>query len=216
MIQGVIFDLDGVLLMTDEFHYLSWKKLADRLGIPFDREINRGLRGISRRDSLDIILGDRPYTEEERISLAEEKNRTYRAYLSKLTEDDVSPEVGETIRSLKTRGIRIAVGSSSRNARFILERVGLISCFDAIVDGNEVTVAKPDPEVFLLAAKRLSLAPASCVVVEDADSGIEAAVRGGFVPVGISAAAGNPSCEGKLSKLTDLLPFLDKRESSSV
>lgn len=180
--QGVIFDLDGVICSTDEYHYLAWKALANRLGIPFDRERNNLLRGVSRMASLEIILekADKTYTEEEKHAFAEEKNTLYRSLLGRMSAADLSDEVRATLDALRARGLKLAIGSSSRNTPFILDRIGLGSYFDAVADGNCITRSKPDPEVFLKAASFLSLDPGVCLVVEDAHAGVQAARAGGF------------------------------------
>lgn len=180
--RGIIFDLDGVLLSTDEYHYLAWKALADRLGIPFDRERNGLLRGVSRMESLEILLGKRgeAFSAEEKQAMAAEKNARYRELLSRLTPADVSGEVRRTLEELRALGLKLAVGSSSKNTPYILERIGLKGYFDAVADGNDITHSKPHPEVFLKAAERLGLPPEACLVVEDAHAGVEAAVAGGF------------------------------------
>lgn len=186
-IDGVIFDMDGVLLSTDDLHYRAWKELADREGIHFDRQINERLRGVSRMDSLRIILerASRHYNEAEQLALAEHKNARYRELLRELTPAAVAPQVRELLAELRRRGLRLAVASSSRNLELILGQVELRAAFDAVVDGNEITRSKPDPEVFLLAAGRLGLPPARCLVAEDAESGIEAARRAGMHVFGI-------------------------------
>ena len=180
--QGVIFDLDGVICSTDEYHYLAWKALANRLGIPFDRERNNLLRGVSRMASLEIILekADKTYTEEEKNAFAEEKNTLYRSLLGRMSAADLSDEVRATLDALRARGLKLAIGSSSRNTPFILDRIGLGSYFDAVADGNCITRSKPDPEVFLKAASFIGLNPAVCLVVEDAHAGVQAAKAGGF------------------------------------
>jgi len=207
MIRGVIFDLDGVLVTTDELHYRAWQQLADEEGIPFDRRINERLRGVSRMDSLAILLerAGRSYDELERVALAERKNVRYRELLRTLTPADVLPGAREMLAELKRRGIRVAVASSSRNARTILDRVGLTgSLFDAIVDGNDITRSKPDPEVFLLAARRLGLAPAECLVVEDAAAGIEAGRRAGMHVFGIGTPETLPDAPRAARGLADV------------
>ena len=180
--QGVIFDLDGVICSTDEYHYLAWKALANRLGIPFDRERNNLLRGVSRMASLEIILekADRAYTEEEKNAFAEEKNTLYRSLLGRMSASDLSDEVRATLDALRAQGLKLAIGSSSRNTPFILDRIGLGRYFDAVADGNCITRSKPDPEVFLKAASFLGLDPGVCLVVEDAHAGVQAARAGGF------------------------------------
>ncbi|MBR6030159.1 MAG: beta-phosphoglucomutase [Clostridia bacterium] len=179
---GFIFDLDGVICSTDEYHYRAWKQLADRLGIPFDRERNNLLRGVSRMESLRIILekADRFFSEEEQKTLAEEKNDCYRVLLGEMSPADLEGDVRAALDELRARGKKLAIGSSSKNTPYILERIGLKGYFDAVADGNDITHSKPHPEVFLKAAERLGLPPEACLVVEDAHAGVEAAVAGGF------------------------------------
>lgn len=209
-LNGIIFDLDGVLVHTDEFHYQAWKQLADRLRIPFDRQVNNRLRGVSRMASLEIILeaADRSFSDEEKLAMAEEKNAAYRRLLETMSPKDVSPEVVETLSKLKERGIRLAIGSSSKNAGFILKQTGLDVWMDAVSDGNNITRSKPDPQVFLMAADMLTLPPAQCAVVEDATAGIDAALAGGFLAVGIGDAAGYDRTNKPLSTFSDLLNIL--------
>jgi len=196
-IQGVIFDLDGVIVSTDEYHYRAWKRLADELGIPFDRSVNRRLRGIGRMESLAVILesADRPYSEQEKQQLADRKNGYYRESLSGLGPDDLLPGAMAVMKELRKRGVKIAVASSSRNAPLILQRLGLEDFFDAAVDGNDISRSKPNPEVFQVAANRLGLAPGECLVVEDADAGIEAAKRGEIKALAVGPAAGHPEAD---------------------
>lgn len=180
--KGIIFDLDGVICTTDEYHYLAWKALADRLDIPFDRERNNLLRGVSRMDSLEIILqkSKAVYTEAQKQQFAAEKNELYRESLKQMSPADLSAEVRTTLDALRAKGLRLAIGSSSKNTPFILERIGLNGFFDAVADGNCITHSKPHPEVFLKAAEMIGLSPAECLVVEDAHAGVEAATAGGF------------------------------------
>lgn len=208
--KGIIFDLDGVLVHTDEFHYLAWKEIADKIGAPFNREINNKLRGVSRMDSLEIILNGASgrFSQTEKEMLAEEKNTAYRNLLSTLTPADVAPETLDTLKQLKERGIKIAVGSSSKNARYILGRIGIVDMFDAISDGNNISRSKPDPEVFFKAAEYLCLQPSECIVVEDADAGIDAACAGGFAGAGIGTASAYSKCTYSLNTITDLLKYL--------
>ena len=189
VIRGVIFDLDGVLVSTDESHYQSWKRVADDEGIPFDRSINERLRGVSRMQSLEIVLerASRSYTPDEKQTLADRKNALFRELIDRLTPDDALPGVTALLAALRRRDVRLAVASSSRNASMILDRIGLTGSFDAIVGGNDIRRSKPDPEAFLLAAERLGLPPSDCLVVEDAVAGIEAARRAGMAVVGIGA-----------------------------
>mgnify|MGYP004529319643 CR=1 FL=1 len=208
--EGIIFDLDGVLCHTDEYHYLAWQALADRLGVPFDRGVNERLRGVSRMESLEIILerAGRTYTDAEKSAFADEKNEMYRGFLARMTPDDLPRGVRETLAVLRARGYRLAIGSSSKNTPLILERLALTGAFDAVADGNEITRSKPDPEVFLLAAQKLALPPAGCLVVEDAESGVSAAVAGGFTAAGIGSAKDDPRVTFRLDTLSDLAAVL--------
>lgn len=210
--KGIIFDLDGVLVHTDEFHYKAWKKLADELGIPFTREMNERLKGVSRMDSLSHILGhsEKSFTDAEKELLADRKNEYYKSFLTSLSEKDVADDTRRTLAELRDRGYSLAVGSSSKNTRMILRQTKLEGCFDAVSDGNNIRNGKPDPEVFLKAAEFISLSPALCAVVEDASSGILAAKRGGFAAIGIAGAKTDPNTDYAIDKLSDLLelPFM--------
>ena len=186
--QGVIFDLDGVLVSTDELHYQAWKKLADELGITdFNREDNVRQRGVSRMASLEIVLekGDKEYSEEEKVEMAERKNDYYKEMLKSLDDSAVLPGAFDTLKMLRDRGILTAVGSASKNAPLILEKTGLLPLIDKISCGLDVTKSKPDPEVFLVAASKLELTPENCLVVEDAKAGIDAAKAGGMKSLGV-------------------------------
>lgn len=209
--KGVIFDLDGVICFTDKFHYQAWKKLADRLGIEFDEKINDRLRGVSRMASLEIILekSARAYSDAEKESFAAEKNDAYRALLENMGKSDVSEEVRDTLSELRARGVLLAIGSSSRNTPLILEKTGMKQYFDAVSDGNNITRSKPDPEVFLKAAQFLNLAPADCLVVEDAVAGIDAGFSGGFRTAAISEATNYDRPDYKLTTFSDLLKIVD-------
>jgi beta-phosphoglucomutase len=189
--KGIIFDLDGVICHTDQFHYQAWKALADEMGIYFDEKINNRLRGVSRMESLEIILEryDGIISETEKVMMAEKKNELYRELLRSMSVKDLSSEVRETLDKLRKKGIRLAIGSSSKNAMFILGQIGLRDYFDAISDGNNITKSKPDPEVFLKASAFICLAPEVCLVVEDAVAGIEAARNGGFDCAGVGEAS---------------------------
>ncbi len=204
--KGVIFDLDGVLCSTDELHYQSWKKVTDRLGIYFDRSVNERLRGVSRLKSLDIILegSGKNYSDEEKISIASEKNEIYRSLLEKMTEADCSDEVRNTLNLLHGEGVLLAVGSSSRNAPVILEKIGIRKYFDAVSDGNNITHSKPSPEVFLKAADFIGLLPCDCLVVEDAAAGIEAGASGGFDTAAFGAAYGCEKADYSIEKISDI------------
>ena len=201
-----IFDLDGVLCHTDKFHFAAWAALAKKLDLPFDASVNDRLRGVSRMESLDIVLGEKKnaYTAEQKKSFADEKNAIYRGYLQTMTPADLDEE-RSTLLKLRADGHKLAVGSSSKNAPLILERIGLGGFFDAVADGTQITHAKPDPEVFLLAAKLLSVKPDAALVVEDAEAGIQAAKAGGFCAAGIGPAANSLLADFRLQKLSDLL-----------
>ena len=207
--DAVIFDLDGVICSTDEYHYLAWKELADSLALPFDRQYNNRLRGVSRLESLNLILdlGERQYSDEEKQAMVQKKNDTYRSLLAKMSPADVSDDVLSTLNELKKK-YPLAIGSSSRNTKFILSRIGLADFFDAVIDGNDISASKPDPEVFLKAADALSQQPSSCLVVEDAAAGIEAAVRGGFDSAGIGDASRLDGATYHIERLSDLLDIL--------
>ena len=207
-IKGVIFDLDGVLVFTDQLHYQAWKQMADNLGIYFDEEINNRLRGVSRMDSLEIILENyhgEPLSEKTKEALANDKNDTYRKLLKTMTRADVSDEVRDTLAELKRRGYKLSLGSSSKNAKFILERVELLDMFDAISDGNNITKSKPDPEVFLKGAEFLGLAPEDCLVVEDAEAGVDAGLAGGMKVAAIGDAVNCGKATYALTTFADLL-----------
>lgn len=187
----IIFDLDGVICFTDRYHYMAWKKMADEIGVYFDEKINNRLRGISRMESLEIILekSEKVYSEEEKQQLVTRKNETYVSLIQNMSEKDLSSEVKETLDELRRREYLLAIGSSSKNTKLILSRLGLNHYFDAISDGTNIQKSKPDPEVFLKAAEFLGVNPEKCLVVEDARAGIDAAVAGGFDSAGLSEAA---------------------------
>ena len=194
-IEAVIFDLDGVIVSTDEFHYRAWKELAVSIDIPFDRAINERLRGVSRMESLDIILekARHTYCKEEKEALADAKNERYRVMLNELTPQNILPGILALLDDLSKRGIKIAIGSSSKNARFILSRIGLETRFDAVADGNLIRNSKPDPEVFLLAVEMMGIPAVRCAVIEDATAGIDAAIAAGCKAVAVGAAANSAS-----------------------
>ncbi len=187
---GFIFDLDGVIVDTAKYHYLAWKNLADELGIPFTEEDNENFKGVSRRRCLEILLemGNIQVPDEQFEAWLAEKNDDYLGYIAQMDESEILPDVVKVLDYLRAKNIPMALGSASKNARPILEKVKLITYFDTVVDGNAVTKAKPDPEVFVIAANTLGIAPEHCVVFEDALAGIEAANIAGMKSVGI----GNP------------------------
>ena len=209
--KGIIFDLDGVICSTDHYHYLAWKALADKLGAYFDETINNRLRGVSRMASLDIVLEryDGALTEEEKRSAAEEKNATYRKLLEQMTPADLSDEVKTTLDALRAKGLLLGIGSSSKNTRFILGRIGLGDYFDKISDGTNITRSKPDPEVFVKAAQFLELAPEDCLVVEDAKAGVEAALAAGMDAAAIGDAVSCGLATYNLGSFSDLLRVVE-------
>ncbi len=210
-LQAVIFDLDGVICFTDEYHYQAWKSMADEMGIYFDREINNRLRGVSRMESLDIILerySGPALSAEEKDALAAKKNEIYRGLLSQMTTADLPVEVKETLDGLRAKGLKLAIGSSSKNAPMILNRIGLGDYFDAISDGNNITRSKPDPEVFLKAAEFLSLTPADCLVVEDAVAGAEAGHSGGFTVACVGDASEAKAGDHNMASIRELLDLV--------
>ncbi|MEQ8478212.1 beta-phosphoglucomutase [Fulvivirga sp.] len=192
--KACIFDLDGVIVDTVPAHYVAWKAMADELNIPFTEEDNEHLKGLSRTESMLKILelGNVTKSENEIADYTTRKNNIYVEIISKMTPQDILPGVLDFIQQLKDNGIATAIGSSSKNTPTILKAVGLDTTFDAIVDGNQVTHSKPDPEVFLKGAAKLGIKPEECVVLEDAISGVEAAKRGGMKCVGV----GDPSVLG--------------------
>ena len=207
MIKAIIFDLDGVLVSTDELHYRAWKALAGRLGVPFDRAKNDRCRGISRMASLDIVLEDAPtaYTQADREAFAAEKNETYRAMLASLTPADTLEGVLPTLAELRRRGYRLALASVSKNAPLILERTGLDRYLDAVADGNCITRSKPDPEVFFKAAEKLGMACESCAAMDDALAGIEAGRAAGMLTIGFGDSAKNKAGDLNLERFDELL-----------
>ncbi len=210
MIKGVIFDLDGVIVHTDEMHYQAWKRIAERIGVEFDRETNNRLRGVSRMDSLNIILENTScFSDTDKQRLADEKNAIYRRLLDGLTKNDVDAAVPKTLRELRNRKIKLAIGSSSKNAALILNKIELTEYFDAVSDGNNITRSKPDPEVFLKAAEYLGLAPYECAVVEDAYAGIDAARAGGFFSIGIGDASGYDRADVRIRGVANVLKIMD-------
>lgn len=209
--QAVIFDLDGVICFTDEYHYRAWKAMADGMGIPFDRTINNRLRGVSRMASLEIILEkyDGPaLSQEKKEELARQKNDIYRESLREMSTKDLSDEVKETLDALRAMGLKLAIGSSSKNTPFILGQIGLGDYFDAVSDGNNITRSKPDPEVFVKAAEMLGIAPEHCLVVEDAVSGAEAGHAGGMKVACLGDAALNKAGDWNMQTIRGLVEIV--------
>ena len=185
-----IFDLDGVIVDTARYHFLAWKRLTDQIGIHFTEEDNERLKGVSRMASLEIILGigNRKADERQKQEYATLKNSWYIDYISKMTPDEVLPGCLSFIRELRNANIRVAIGSASKNTPMILERVGIRELFDAIADGNNVTEAKPNPEVFIKAAEMVGINPGKCVVFEDAVAGVQAALNAGMMCIGVGSS----------------------------
>ena len=209
MIKAVIFDLDGVIVSTDNCHYEAWKKMADEEGIYFDRTINNRLRGVSRMESLKIVLerAKKEYSEEEKFQLSERKNSYYKEFIMELTSGDILPGAMNTLDELRANGIKVAIGSSSKNTPTILKQIGLHDYFDAVSDGNNISNSKPDPEVFLKAADMLGVPYSECMIVEDADAGIEAGRSAGMKTVSVHGANGADISIEDLSKKS-LLNFI--------
>lgn len=205
--RAVIFDLDGVICHTDKYHYQAWKQIADELGIYFDEEINNRLRGVSRMESFEIILEqyDGTMSQEEKVKYTTKKNEIYKELLKNMSPSDLSSEVKETLDGLRERGLKLAIGSSSKNARFILGQLGLGEFFDAISDGNNITNSKPDPEVFVKAAQFIEETAEKCLVVEDAKAGLEAAIAGGMDCAAIGDAVASGLATYNFSAFSDLL-----------
>ena len=190
--KAVLFDLDGVVVYTDAYHYRAWKRLADEEGWRFDETLNDRLRGVSRLASLEIILEHNgvELTSERKEEFAARKNEYYKALLETIDETALVPGALDFIRALRREKVLIGLGSSCRNAQLVLDKLGIAELFDAAVTGNDITRSKPDPEIFLLGARMLGVEPAECVVFEDAPSGVEAALAGGMTAVGFGPTEG--------------------------
>lgn len=205
MIRACIFDLDGVVVDTAKYHYLAWKRLAAELGFEFLPVHNERLKGVSRMRSLDILLevGGLTFSSDEKDKMAAQKNEWYLEYIMKMTPDEILPGAKELLVELRSHRIKLALGSASKNAPIIMDRIGLTSHFDKILDGNSVSVAKPAPDIFITAAKALGVSPSESIVFEDAEAGIEAALNAEMRCVGI----GNPKI---LGKATAVIPNLNR------
>ena len=188
-IKAFLFDLDGVIVDTAIYHYQAWKRLANELGFDISEEFNEQLKGVSRTDSLDLILahGNLTLPDEEKAQLATQKNEWYLELVSRMTSDDILPGVAQFFSQVHKANLKTALGSVSKNATLILERIGMSDVFDAVIDGNKISKGKPDPEVFTKGADELGVSPAECVVFEDAVAGVEAGKRGGMFVVGIGS-----------------------------
>ena len=198
-INACLFDLDGVIVDTAKYHYLAWKRLANELGFDFTEKDNERLKGVSRMASLEILLsiGNMEMEEKSKLELAEKKNQWYVEYISKVDKSELLPGVEDFFKLLKENKIKIALGSASKNSMTILKNTGIVEYFDAIIDGNKVSKAKPDPEVFILGAKELGVSSEECVVFEDAEAGIEAAKSANMKAIGI----GSPEILNKADKI---------------
>ena len=207
-IQGVIFDLDGVITDTAHLHFLAWKALGDSLGVEITLELNEGLKGLGRQETLTLILKEAglydQYTETERQALADRKNRTYVASLESLGPQDLLPGIGDCLKDLKKRGIKIGLASSSQNAGLIIKKLGLEPYFDAMVDPRSLSKGKPDPEIYLKAAAALGLSPAKCAGVEDARAGIEAIRAAGMTAIALGQSLEQVPADYHLSSTRDL------------
>lgn len=209
--DAIIFDLDGVICFTDHYHYLAWKALADEIGAKFDESNGDRIRGVSRMESLEIVLegyNGPAFSQEEKVAMATKKNDLYRSYLMTMTTADLSEEVKDTLNALRSKGLKLAIGSSSKNTPLILDRIGLGTFFDAISDGNNISRSKPDPQVFLMAAEMLKLDPKNCLVVEDAEAGIQAAISGGFDSAALGPAALCGKATYNMKSFKDLLEIV--------
>ncbi len=205
--KGAIFDLDGVIVDTAKYHYLAWKELAAELGFDFKESDNERLKGVSRMRSLEILLevGGIEATEEEKLKMAETKNTRYVEMLQSLNKSELLEGAEQYLRKLKSEGVLISLGSASKNAPLILDKLGITELFDAIVDGNSVSKAKPDPEVFLKGAEMLGLSPADCVVFEDSQAGIEAARNAGCGVIAVDKGGVLTDADKYVKCLGDLL-----------
>lgn len=203
---GCLFDLDGVLVDTAVYHYQAWKALANRLGFDFTEAQNEQLKGVNRMRSLDMILewGKVTKSEAEKLELAADKNAEYVDMISKMTAEEVLPGTLRLLEQLKAAGIKIALGSASKNSGLILERTNLAHLFDAIIDGNHVSASKPDPEVFLKGAEALGVEPAHCIVFEDAQAGVQAALNGGMKVIGVGQPENLPGADLVIRDLSEI------------
>ena len=209
--RGIIFDLDGVLCSTDQYHYQAWKRVADALPVDFDEQINQKLRGVSRVESLEIILKNYtgvPLTAEKKRGILEEKNQIYRHYIANISEEELLEGVKETLKELQKAGCVMAVGSSSKNAGIILSKLGIEGVFHAVIDGTKIIHSKPDPEVFQKTLEALHLSAGECIVVEDALSGVEAGHGAGMRVACVGQAARENRGDYNLEKLSDILKIV--------
>lgn len=211
--KGFIFDLDGVIVDTAKYHFLAWQKLAKSIGIDFSHEQNEQLKGVSRVKSLEKILawGNKTISEDKFNALMASKNDDYLRFIAKMNHDEILPDVPKVLNYLKEQDQPISLGSASKNARQILEKVDLLKQFDAIVDGNDVSKAKPDPEVFLIAAKALNIKPEDCIVFEDSVAGVQAANTANMISIGIGEKSVLHEADYVFSDFTEIdTAFIDK------
>jgi len=211
--KGFIFDLDGVIVDTAKYHFLAWQKLAKSIGIDFSHEQNEQLKGVSRVKSLEKILewGNKTISEDKFNALMASKNDDYLSFIAKMNHEEILPDVPKVLNYLKTQNQPISLGSASKNARQILEKVDLLNQFDAIVDGNDVSKAKPDPEVFLIAAKSLNVNPEDCIVFEDSVAGVQAANTANMISIGIGEENVLHEADYVFSNFTEIdTAFIDK------
>lgn len=208
--KAIIFDLDGVIVSTDHLHFQSWKKIADKEGLFFDESMNHMMRGISRSASLEIILekNQKTYNQEEKERLMYEKNAYYKKLLETLSKEMILDGVLEVISAAKNKNIKLAIGSSSKNATFILEKIGLIDAFDVIVDGNDINYSKPNPEIFIKASERLGIDKESCIVIEDAHAGIEAAKSAHMKAYAVGEACSSTLKDGDFTEVLNVIQSL--------
>lgn len=209
MIRAFLFDLDGVLTDTSEYHFQAWKRLAGDLGIPFTREENEALRGVSRRESLKLLLKGRAVTDEEAHALMERKNGYYLELVEKMTPEDMLPGAREILVELGQMGLKRVVVTVSKNAPLVIERLNLRPFIDGLVDGNSPARSKPFPDLFLLASQQAGVPPAECLVVEDAAAGIEAAHAGGMPAVGLGPVE-------RVGQAELVLPYLEGQTAAGI
>lgn len=205
--KGAIFDLDGVIVDTAKYHYLAWKRLANELGFDFTEKDNEQLKGVSRTRSLEILLeiGGLEMDADTQAKMCDKKNEWYVESIKTIDESELLKGAKEFLQELHKQGIKVSLGSASKNAIPILKGLGIIELFDAIIDGNKVSKAKPDPEVFLLGAKELGLDPSECVVFEDAYAGVQAAKAGGMMAIGIGSKENLPNADYNIAGLYEML-----------
>ncbi|MCE5255881.1 MAG: beta-phosphoglucomutase [Spirochaetaceae bacterium] len=206
MLKAIILDLDGVIVTTDTLHSRAWKAMADHEGLPFDESIREALRGVSRMECVDIVLGNKKdeYNLSQKSAMAEFKNNYYKQLLETLSSKEILPGALDLIACAKSQGIKVAIGSSSKNAKTILTKVGLLDEFNVIIDGNDIAHSKPDPEVFIKAARKLKVSPADCVVIEDAYAGIDAALSAGMKAFAVGFASSYEKAQGRTPSLLNV------------